>query len=331
MELRPADWERLRELRADFLERGAAERAEPLPDYWRNARDLELYDATFAQRIAWRWAAVLAELAARGFPERPAVVLDWGCGTGAAARSWLERFGAQGLSDLHLVDRSQVAARFAAEQLRPLAGKARLHAEAPESCDLLLVSHVLDEAGDSGRAELAALCAKARSVVWLEPGTRSAARALVEQRELLRAEFELVAPCPHRGACGLAAAGREADWCHHFAKPPAFVFRDAFWNRAARELEIDLRALPYSFLALARAALAPPAPPEGLVRALGRPRFLRGRARLDLCSESGVTTRDFLERFGKERFKELGQSPERARLYRVGEADGRVSALEPWP
>jgi SAM-dependent methyltransferase len=331
MELRQADWERLRELRASFLERAESAREEALGDYWRSARDLELYDATFARRIAWRWEAVLAELAARGFPEHPAVVLDWGCGTGAAARAWLEHFGAQGLAELHLVDRSSAAASFAAERLRPLAGEARIHSEPPQACDLLLVSHVLDEAGASGREALLELCQRARAVIWLEPGTHASSRALLELRERLRADFEIVAPCPHRGDCGLAGAGHENDWCHHFAKPPRFVFQDGFWSRAARELGIDLRALPYSFLALVRAAVAGAQPPPGLVRALGRPRMHRGRARLDLCTENGVATRDFLERYGRERFKELGESPERARLYQVEEGDGRISALKHWP
>lgn len=30
--------------------------------YWTNKRELELYHATFAQRIGWKWRAVLDEL-----------------------------------------------------------------------------------------------------------------------------------------------------------------------------------------------------------------------------------------------------------------------------
>jgi ribosomal protein RSM22 (predicted rRNA methylase) len=329
MRLRPADWQRLRELRAGFLERDAGDRAQPLPDYWRSARDLELYDATFAQRIAWRWHAVLDELAARGFPARPASVLDWGCGTGIAARSWLERFGADDLAELHLVDRSSAAARFAVERARPLAGASRVDTELPQRCDLLLLSHVLEETGEQERAALLELCSRAGAIVWLEPGTPASAGALLVMREQLREEFQLVAPCPHRGACGLSAPGHERDWCHHFAAPPALVFRDAFWAEAARELGIDLRALPYSFLACARAGAGET--PPGIVRVLGRPRIEKGRARLDVCSSEGVQTRDFLERNDRERFRELGQSPERARLYRAEEREGRLAALRPWP
>jgi len=331
MELLTADWERLRRLRASFLERAEASRPETLPDYWSSTRDLELYEATFGQRIAWRWDAVLAELAARAFPARPKVVLDWGCGTGAAARAWLEKFGADGLERLHLVDRSKLATGFASERLKPLAGDARIATDPPAACDLLLVSHVLDEAGLDGREKLLEMCRRAQSIVWLEPGTVSASRALLELRETLRADFELLAPCPHRGACGMQAPGHERDWCHHFATPPRSVFQDAFWGRAARELGIDLRSLPYSFLALARAPIAGTPPPHDLGRVLGRPRIEKGRARIDLCTASGVATRHYLERLSKPRFDELGESPERARLYRVEEGDGRIAALQPWP
>ena len=279
MNLRLADWERLRELRAGFLERGESSSTEQLADYWRSTRDLELYDATFAQRIAWRWQAVLAELAARGFPERPKVVLDWGCGTGIAARSWLERFGAEELAELHLVDRSDSAARFAAERAKPLSGKARIDGSVPATCDLLLVSHVLEETGESERAELLELCGRARAIVWLEPGTHAGARALLGVRERLRESFQLVAPCTHQGECGLTTAAHERDWCHHFATPPPLVFRDAFWALAARELGIDLRALPYSArnAGRRRARARPAAHPEG-PRA---PRSLQRRRRHD--------------------------------------------------
>lgn len=329
MDLAPKDWERLRQLRATFLERAEASRPESLPDYWSSTHDLELYEATFGKRIAWRWDAVLHELAARSFPTRPAVVLDWGCGTGAATRAWLEKFGAEGLERLHLVDRSKLATAFASERLKPLAGEARIATDPPAACDLLLVSHVLDEAGLDGREKLLEMCKRAKRVVWIEPGTMSSARALVELRETLRAEFEVLAPCPHRGACGILAPGHERDWCHHFATPPRSVFQDPFWGRAARELGIDLRALPYSFLALARGQA--PAPPPDLARVLGRPRIEKGRARIDLCTAGGVATRHYLERLSKPRFDELSESPERARLYRVEEAEGRISALLPWP
>ncbi len=326
MDLRSADWERLRELRSGFLH-AASERR--LDDYWKSERDLELYDASFGERIRWKWLAVLHELRAREFPARPAVVLDWGCGSGVAARAWLDEFGSDGLDRLHLWDRSPAAQSFARRRLQPLAPHAQISGERPASSDLLLVSHVLDEVDARGFEELLEACRSARTIVWLEPGTRESARALVELRERLRGELHVLAPCPHSGACALAAPERAADWCHHFARAPRSVFQDAFWGRFARELGIDLRALPYSFLALAREPAAPP--PADLARVLGRPRMEKGRARLDVCTSAGVATRDFLARHDPARFDELGEEPERARLYRLQEQEGRLRALVPWP
>lgn len=326
MEFSAADWDRLRRMREGFL---GASLERTLPDYWSCTRDLELYEASFARRIAWKWQAVLRELSAREFPARPAVILDWGTGTGAAARAWLEAFGPAGLERLCLWDRSAAAQRFARERLAPLAPAAQIVLERPERADLLLVSHVLDEAGSAGEEELVEACDRARSIVWVEPGTRASSRALLAVRERLRGEFRVLAPCPHEGACPLAESTREADWCHHFARAPRSVFQDAFWARFSSELGIDLRALPYSFVALAREP-GRATPPE-LARVLGRPRLEKGRVRLDLCDARGVATRDFLERRDRARFRELGAEPERARLYRASESEGKLAALEPWP
>ena len=55
------DWAALDRLRDTFLavqSTGA--------DYWMSRSDLENYDFTFAQRIAWKWDAVLRELGLRG-------------------------------------------------------------------------------------------------------------------------------------------------------------------------------------------------------------------------------------------------------------------------
>jgi len=60
------DWAALDRLRAIFL------RGEPAAEpYWRDAGDLAAYDATFGERIGWKWDAALAELRQRGW--RPGV------------------------------------------------------------------------------------------------------------------------------------------------------------------------------------------------------------------------------------------------------------------
>ena len=56
------DWTALDRLRAAFLSDASA-RATP---YWQTHDTLAAYDATYAERIGWKWDALLRELAASG-------------------------------------------------------------------------------------------------------------------------------------------------------------------------------------------------------------------------------------------------------------------------
>ena len=87
------DWPALDRLREGFLS-GTAGAA----DYWRSASDVASYDLTYAQRIGWKWDAVLAALALRGWKPPAGPLVDWGCGSGIAHRCVLEAFGAGPLS-----------------------------------------------------------------------------------------------------------------------------------------------------------------------------------------------------------------------------------------
>ena len=55
--LTPAELTALDRLRARFLDGSNAGGG-----YWRSEAELALYDTTFAERIGWKWDAVLAEL-----------------------------------------------------------------------------------------------------------------------------------------------------------------------------------------------------------------------------------------------------------------------------
>jgi SAM-dependent methyltransferase len=290
--------ERLRRLRATFVS------FEELPGgdepYWESRAELALYDETFAQRIAWKWDAVLEELARRRRLPAGRTWLDWGCGTGIATRRALARLS--GCERVFLHDHSAEAAAFARERVRAEHPELEVVLGLPdEAPDVLLVSHVLDELDDEARAALLDLAQRAGAVVWVEPGSRRTARALGEVRARLAATLDLLAPCTHQAACG-ALAGGDA-WCHFFARPPQAVYTEGHWAELGRELGLDLRSLPYSFLALARRgcfALEGPA-----ARLLGRPRLTRGRAELTLCDAEGVRGVDYLQRRDKALFKAL--------------------------
>jgi len=288
----------LRGLRQEFLEReqGQVERG----DYWESDDELLLYDETFGARIGWKWDAVLDELEARARLPRGRVVLDWGCGTAVATRRYLARV--QGVERVHLVDHSPRARRVARaliEQQHPgLAVVDGLPREAP---DVLLVSHVLAELAPPSVEELCQLAGRSQATLWVEPGSKSSARALGEARERLAATLEVLAPCTHRAQCGALAPGLDA-WCHFFARAPQAVYTEGKWAEFGREIGIDLRSLPYSFLVLARRGPELSGPGA---RLLARPRLQKGRAFLTVCDASGVRELDFLQRVDKELFKEF--------------------------
>lgn len=287
-----AELARIQRLRELFLdeERGPA----ALRDYWRDPADLAAYDRVLAARIGWKWDAALAECRDRGFPRADSLrVLDFGCGTGIAARRFVAAFGAR---EVLCHDRSPLAMAFAADALRTESPgtAARACATVDDlACDVLLVSHVLGELDERGTAALRARIARAGCVVIVEPGSRVVARRLAALRDELLAEFNVVAPCPHAGKCPSLA--NDSDWCHFFAPPPPEVFTDGEWVRTAKEVGIDLRALPYAFVCLIRQELAG----LGLVgvsaapahRLLGRPAITPRAATVQTCSAAGLTTR----------------------------------------
>ncbi len=313
------DWERLRRLRAAFLD-GSAGRS----DYWSDEGLLADYDATLGARIRWKWEFALGQLAELGWAAPDGVVVDWGSGTGIATRAFCASFRAR---SVRLVDRSALAVRFASTRLGAehpeLAVASGLDSSAPVGT--LLVSHVLSELSSTARAELVSLVRCATATIWVESGTPTASATLVEIRERLRGELHPVAPCTHGEPCGLAAPGHERDWCHQFAPTPAEVFTSAHWARASRELGLDLRSLPVSFLVLDRRS--PPRRPAGATRLVGRPRIRKGHALVTGCDASGVHERTV----SKRRAPELFRACQRGELPSVGVwtcDDARVTAIE---
>ena len=292
------DWPALERMRGAFLE-GTAGGA----NYWTSERDVASYDATFAQRIGWKWDYVLNELTRRGWTPPAGELLDWGCGSGIAHRVFLDHFGAGPVTHAWLWDRSPVAIRFASQRARERFPELNVASGVPDSPALLLLSHVLTELGAAELTKLMALARSAMAVIWIEPGTHDASRALIAAREELRNEFRVVAPCTHQAACGMLAPGSEPHWCHHFAAPPAAVFTDPNWGRFAHLTGVDLRSLPLSFLVLNRRET--PAPPPGALRVIGRPRVYKAHALLLGCDGSGVRERRLDKRALPDAFRAL--------------------------
>lgn len=284
------DWASLERMRAAFLE-STAGRA----DYWKRENDLASYDATFAQRIGWKWDFVLNELKSRGWNPPAGELLDWGCGSGVAGRAVLDVYGIERLANLHLWDRSTLAMQFAARRAREKYAGLNVLTGSDARTGTVVISHVLTEL-DAAQTEALAdsLAANAACVLWIEPGTYEASLTLIAVRERLRKHFNVVAPCTHQVPCGILAKGNEQHWCHHFAKPPPEVFMDPNWGRFSHLTQIDLRSLPLSYLVLDKR----PAPsfPLNATRIIGRPRMYKPYALLLGCDETGVRERKVTKR-----------------------------------
>ena len=322
------DWEILDRLRENFLSGAAAD-----GPYWHTITDLECYNLTYGQRISWKWDAVLAELKLRGWtPPAGGTVLDWGCGSGSAGRRVVEFFGAVNFRRLLVHDHSGLAMDFSEHHGRAafpsLAVERASHGflQSDEPLDVLVVSHVLNELHGPDLAGLIALMARARTILWVEPGNHEVSRVLGSWRKkLLNAGLTAVAPCAHQAACGVLAAGNERHWCHFFATPPAGIYADSGWVKFGQRAGIDLRSLPYSFLALDRRPVATPA---GCSCIIGEPRHYKGYAKIFNCDAGGIAELMLQKRDAPELFKALkrGGGPGR---HRWSHAAGRIIPIGP--
>jgi hypothetical protein len=321
------DWAALDRLRGKFLHGGAAE-----GPYWENAADLAAYDATYGERIGWKWDHVLRELRLRGWRPQSRTVFDWGCGSGIAARRVLAFFGSDRFDSLTMWDHSPLASGFAADAAQRAFSRLRVAEATPgllaagESPGLLVISHVLNELAPAQLEALRAFAARATEILWVEPGTHDVGRRLGRIREELRAAgFRVIAPCTHEHDCPMFAPGRERDWCHFFAPPPPEIFADSNWVKFGQRAGIDLRSLPYCFLALDRVQTM--ATPPDAARIIGRVEHFKPYARFLNCDATGLTELELPRRAAPALYKELERT-KAPLVYRWQRDAGRISSGE---
>jgi ribosomal protein RSM22 (predicted rRNA methylase) len=315
----PSEIATLRRLRAVFLSAGGQR------NYWDAESDLALYDATFGARIGWKWNAVLRELSSRHWRPRSRHLFDWGCGSGVAMRAALSAW--PGFSAVTARDRSPLSEAFtrvtvsrnypdiAWEPDREIGGDT-----------LVLISHVMNELSDAALESLIAASARACELIWVESAAHQESRRLLHVRGSLleNAGFRVVAPCTHQFTCGLLTAENARHWCHHFAQPPPEVFHDAGWTHFSRELGIDLRRTPYSFLTLERADNPAAATTGGdLSRVIGLPRHFKGYSKVLSCQAAGVTELMLQKRDARELFEAV-RDPAITPIYRWAMAHGKI-------
>ena len=317
------DWKALDRLRDGFLTGSAAQGA-----YWKNESDLASYDFTFGERIGWKWDQVLRELRLRSWQPASRHVVDWGCGSGIASRRVIEFFGQQNFDTLTVWDHSPAACDFAAEAASQAFAQLDVSSatvgflRSDEPIGLLVISHVLNELSPADLTSLRTLVNRASEVIWVEPGTHEVSRSLGGLRDEFLSAFRVIAPCTHQNRCPALAPGKERDWCHFFAPPPSEIFANPEWVKFGQRAGIDLRSLPYCFVALDRRESEPAqvsdpiakpedqtgSPPSTLSRVIGRPEHFKPYARLLNCDETGLNELELLKRTDPALYKQLDRT-----------------------
>jgi hypothetical protein len=316
------NWAALDRLRARFL-------AGPGGDgpYWETEDDLASYDFTYGERIGWKWDQVLRELRQRGWRPTSRLVFDWGCGSGVAGRRVISFLGTESIDSLTLWDHSPIACSYAAEAAQRTfpglnaaqATPGLLAGDAP--IGLLVLSHVLNELTPDALATVRHLISRSEAVLWVEPGTRDVSRQLGRIRDDLRKDFRVLAPCPHAHDCPMFAAENERHWCHFFAPPPSEIFADSNWVKFGQRAGIDLRSLPYCFMALERGANPGELTGDSWSRVIGRVEHFKPYARWLNCDATGLAELELPKRADNALFKELERT--KAPLVYQWRRDGR--------
>lgn len=331
----PNDIASLERLRTIFLQSSdqasVSTDSQGVPQYWREAKDLDLYDRYFGKKLRQKWLAVGEEIKDKWAGLKETTWVDFGAGTGRATRTFLEMFPPP--TKIHLIDHSPVALEWLKNHFNSHypnieVSTSQTLQDAPLGCQVL-VSHVINEINKTIREALLHYLEKAESFVWVEPGTSEHSRELIRSRNSvltnLKVPFKILGPCP-RGVidCPLIRASETTHWCHSFATTDAEDHQDSDWVSTMRSLGVDIRSSAYSFIAahlgVGRTLGSFLGPPE--TRVIGKPRVYKGYVKILCCDKRiGVEEFRFQKRESSKIFKEFKE--DRVRMIVDAEFDGR--------
>ncbi|WP_296595354.1 small ribosomal subunit Rsm22 family protein [Phenylobacterium sp.] len=233
-------------------------------------------------------AAVFAEAQDRAPGFAPKTLLDAGCGPGGGSWAALEAWPS--IAHVTWFDASEpfleMAGRLADEGAKVLRGADRrrgdlLAGDLPKA-ELVLASYALAEIAPAAQAavvgRLWAACEGLLALV--EPGTPAGYdRILAARGTLIEAGAQILAPCPHAGACPLVAP----DWCHFSVRLPRS--RD---HRLAKGAAAPFEDEKYAYLLAARPEVAAEI---ATGRVLARPKTGKAGIEFKLCGTDGVKPR----------------------------------------
>lgn len=245
------------------------------------------------------------------FPGERVHLEDWGCGPGTASISYCRNMDI-GDTTFSFHDRSKAAENFAKQRLVEEFGPIHECPAPPaNSKKLKLISYVLTELSSSQIEKLLVELQTFDGFMWVDSGAFEESKLLSKIRDSLLETHYFLSPCPHQLGCPLLKPDQKKNWCHRFAKAPREVFHSSNWSTIAKELNMDLRSLPYhSLYAIKKTSLASGIKIREMKtlekRLLGRPRIKRHSALLDFCCADGeFRVEELNEKDDRKLFKSL--------------------------
>lgn len=259
------------------------------------------FPATFAANIR-----VLSELHRLAPEAEISSLLDLGAGPGTSSLAAAEVFPGIASATLVEADRQwmqfgkqlasqspHAAVRNAQWLPRDLRDPAQFAA-----CDLVVISYALGELASSALEQVVrqAWHNAQAFLVLIEPGTKRGFAAINAARTFLVEQGAgILAPCPHREACPMAAGG---DWCHFSQR----LERTAE-HRRMKGGSLGYEDEKFSYLIATHLQLAP-----AQSRIVRHPQRHSGHIQLDLCTKAGVLEKTTVTKSDKEGYKRARQA-----------------------
>jgi len=214
----------------------------------------------------------------------PTSLLDIGAGPGTATWAAAEAFPS--LQSFTLLDANEVLRKLALDLLGDSdhsghisyeRGDARSLLAKADAADLVVASYVIGEMSEIERTSLAHLMwEKTRdTLLVVEPGTPAGYKRIIALREhLVASGAHVAAPCPHDGACPLAAP----DWCHFTQR-----LQRSRAHKQVKGAEVPFEDEKFAYVALTRTAIG-----QRLSRVLAQPAVGKAEVGAKLCTPGGL-------------------------------------------
>lgn len=254
------------------------------------------FPATFAVNMR-----VLSELRRPAPEAKVSSLLDLGAGPGTSLFAAAELFSDLASATLveadpqwlrlgkQLAERSPNAAVRNAQWLqRDLRDAAELALS-----DLIIISYALGEMASSALEQVLprAWNSAQKFLVLIEPGTKRGFAAINAARTvLIQQGAGILAPCPHREVCPMAAAG---DWCHFSQR----LERTAE-HRRIKGASLGYEDEKFSYLIATRLELSP-----AQARIVRHPQKHSGHVQLELCTKAGILEKRTVTKSDREGYK----------------------------